>query len=284
MIYFTTSPDWGAIADWFRDHSGSLALALALLILVDQFLRRVVPPALRMAMAHRMVGQPEEEVRKRADTLIHVAQRSGWTAALILALLVILPELGVNITALVTGLGIAGIALGFGTQSLVRDILNGIFILAENQYSKGDVVRVAGLMGVVEEVGLRRTVLRDLDGTVHSVPNGEIRISSNFTREWSRVQVDITVAHGEDLDKVFAVISRVGEELARDPQLGPLILTPPQPLRVEAFQDTGIAIRVVGDTQPMQQWPVKGELLRRLKAAFDREGIRLAGAPPVEIG
>jgi len=275
MPYLITSPDWGAIIGWLAGHGPRILLILALLFLADQLLRRLVPPAVRVAVARQMAGKPEEEISQRADTLIHIFQRTGWTVALALAILTILPELGINVTALLAGLGIGGIALGFGAQSLVRDIIHGIFILAENQYSKGDVVRVAGVAGLVEEVGLRRTVLRDLDGIVHYIPNGEIRIASNFTKEWSRVNMNVSVAYGEDLDRVIEVINRVGQELAQDPEWGPLILKPPQVLRVDAFEESGIAIKILGDTVPIRQWDVMGELRRRLKAAFDAEGIEI---------
>jgi small conductance mechanosensitive channel len=173
------------------------------------------------------------------------------------------------------GLGVAGIAIGFGAQSLVRDLINGIFILLENQYGIGDVVTAAGISGLVEEVNLRRTILRDLDGIVHTIPNGEIRIASNFTKDYSRVNLNIPVAYGEDLDHVIAVINRIGKELAQDPAWQDLILKPPQVLRVDNFGDSGIEIKVLGDTRPIRQWDVMGELRRRLKKVFDEEGIEI---------
>jgi small conductance mechanosensitive channel len=191
------------------------------------------------------------------------------------ALFTTLPELGVNVTPILASVGIAGIAVGFGAQSLVKDVLTGLFILVENQYSKGDVVTLAGISGQVEEVGLRRTVLRDLDGIVHHVPNGEIAVASNLTQEWSRVNMNVSVAYGEDLDKVFEVINRVGHELAADAEFGPLILKAPQVLRVDAFGESGIAIKILGDTEPIRQWEVMGELRKRLKKAFDEEGIEI---------
>jgi small conductance mechanosensitive channel len=171
--------------------------------------------------------------------------------------------------------------VGFGAQSLVKDVLTGLFILAENQYSKGDVVTLAGISGQVEEVGLRRTVLRDLDGIVHHVPNGQIAVASNLTQEWSRVNMNVSVAYGEDLDRVFEVINRVGREMAADAEFGPLILKAPQVLRVEAFGESGIAIKVLGDTEPIRQWEVMGELRKRLIRAFLEESIRVPFPPHV---
>jgi len=187
----------------------------------------------------------------------------------------ILSEVGIDITPLLAGAGVAGIAIGFGAQSLIKDFLSGLFILLEDQYNKGDVVKIAGIAGLVEEVNLRRTVLRDLDGIVHSVPNGEITTASNYTRDWARVNLDVPVAYGEDLDHVMAVINRVGKELAEDEYFSKLVHTAPQALRVNNFGDSGIDIKILGETKPMMQWEVTGELRKRLKKAFDEAGIEI---------
>lgn len=212
---------------------------------------------------------------KRAKTLSNMAT---WTLGLLIGVIVlfmVLSKLGVNITPLLASAGVAGIAIGFGAQSLIKDFVSGIFISLEDQYNAGDVVKVAGIAGQVEEVNLRRTVLRDLDGILHTIPNGEITTASNYTRDWSRVNLDVPVAYGEDLDKVFAVINRVGKEMAADEYFKTLIKTPPQVLRVQNFGDSGIDIRILGDVRPMTQWEVTGELRKRLKKAFDNEGIEI---------
>ena len=193
----------------------------------------------------------------------------------LVALLMVLPELSVNIGALLAGVGIAGIAIGFGAQTIVRDALNGLFILIENQYGIGDVVTVAGVTGRVEEVNLRRTVLRDLDGVVHSVPNSEIRVASNYTRDWSGVNMNVTVAYDADLDRVTEVIDAVGRELAADAAYKRVIKEAPHVVRVDAFKDSGVSLKVLGVTKPMRQWEVMGELRRRLKKAFDAEKIEM---------
>ena len=226
-------------------------------------------------MSVRMQGQLEEEIKQRVNTLSRVLVGTGLVIIIIIALFTILAEVGINITAALAGFGIAGIAIGFGAQSLVRDIISGFLILLENQYGVGDVVRIADIAGLVEEINLRRTVLRDLDGIVHSVPNGEVRVASNFTKGYSRVNMNISVGYGEDLDHVIEVINRVGKEMSKDPYWGSLMLTPPQVLRVDAFEDSGIAIKILGDTKPIKQWDVMGELRRRLKRAFDEEGIEI---------
>lgn len=224
-----------------------------------------------MARGERTGG----EARKRTDTLVHVLTRSAEVGIWLIAGFMALSELGVDIAPILAGAGVAGVAVGFGAQSLVRDLIAGFFILMENQYGKGDVVNLAGIGGLVEEVNLRRTVLRDLDGTVHSVPNGEIRIASNLTREWSRVNLNIPVAYEEDLDRVTAIVNRVGQELAQDGYFGPLITEAPQVLRVDDFAESAVMLKVLGVTKPIRQWDVMGEFRKRLKLAFDREGIRI---------
>jgi len=269
------SIDWDRVTDWLVTHGLRILLILVVALVVDLILRYAVPRVIRPAVCRQMADKPEEEIEQRIRTLVAVLRSSGRVIVVIWALFTILPELGVNVTPILASVGIAGVALGFGAQSLVKDVISGLFILLENQYSKGDVVTVAGTTGLVEEVGLRRTVLRDLDGIVHHVPNGEISVASNLTQEWSRVNMNISVAYGEDLDKVFEVINRVGNELAADGEFGPLIIKPPQVLRVDAFEDSGIAIKILGDTEPIRQWDVMGELRKRLKKAFDEEGIEI---------
>jgi small conductance mechanosensitive channel len=188
----------------------------------------------------------------------------------------ILSELDIPIGPALAGLGVIGLAVGFGAQWLIRDLIAGTFILMENQYRIGDVIRIAGVAGGVEEVSLRKTVLRDLDGIVHNVPNGEIRVASNFTKMWSRAHLNISVAYKEDLDRVMAIIRKTWEEIADDPDWGAFLISKtPWLLRVDAFGDSGIVIKVVGETQPIKQWDVMGELRRRIKKVFDEQGIEI---------
>ena len=235
---------------------------------------RFIPRLIAVTLARR-AGESEEEVRKRADTLSRVLAGAGQVVVLLIAVFMVLSELEIPIAPILAGAGIAGIAIGFGAQSLIKDLIAGLFIILENQYRVGDVVRISDVSGLVEDINLRRTILRDLDGIVHVVPNGEIRVASNFTKEWSRVNLNVRVAYGEDLDHVISVINRVGKELADDPVWAPAILTPPQALRVDNLGDSGIEIKILGNTKPIRQWDVMGELRRRLKKAFDEEGIEI---------
>lgn len=249
-----------------------IVIAYFIFRLIKMFLPRLVS---RFVIARGRGRHSKSWFEKRSQTLSNMMT---WTLGLIIgviALFMILSELGINITPLLAGAGVAGLAIGFGAQSLIKDFVTGLFILLEDQYNKGDVVKIAGVAGLVEEVNLRRTVLRDLDGILHTIPNGEITTASNYTRDWARVNLDVPVAYGEDLDHVFAVINRVGKELAEDEYFSKLIKTPPQVLRVQNFGDSGIDIRVLGDVRPMKQWEVTGELRKRLKKAFDDEGIEI---------
>ncbi|MBI2886894.1 MAG: mechanosensitive ion channel family protein [Chloroflexi bacterium] len=238
-------------------------------------LQRLIPHAIRTTLRRQHEQETSEEVRKREDTLNHVALWSANAGLLLVVALTVLGELDVSLAPALASLGIAGVALGFGAQSLVKDVVAGMFILLEDQYRKGDVVRVAGVSGLVEEVNLRRTVLRDLDGIVHSIPNGEIRVASNFTREWSRVNLDIPVVYGTDLAIAQSAIDQVGQELAQDPLFGPMITEAPRFVRVDDLGDTGIVLKVLGVTKPMRQWEVAGEFRRRLLLAFAQAGVEI---------
>ena len=248
-------------------------LILFIVLVLTQLVQRFLSPLVRVAIREQMVGQPEVEIEKRIGTLSHVIYRTLLTVLTIAAVLMVLPELGVSVGPLIAGVGLVGLAIGFGAQSLVKDVINGLFILLENQYAKGDVVELAGVAGLVEDINLRRTVLRDLDGTVHFIPHSLVDKTSNLSKGFARVNLNVGVAYESDLEHVFAVINRVGEELANDADYGPLIRQAPRVERVDGFMDSSIDIIVLGVTEPIQQWAVTGELRRRLKAAFDAEGI-----------
>ena len=251
-------------------------IAVVIAIYVALWLvRRALEPAIRATVAPQMKDEPQVEIDKRVDTLQNVSYRAIYVIAVFVGLLTILPEFGINIGALLAAAGLIGLAVGFGAQSLVKDYISGLFILIENQYSKGDVIRIADVSGTVEDIDLRRTILRDLDGVVHSVPNGEITVASNMTQSESRVNTVIGVSYGDDLDHVFEVINRIGQELANDPAWSEAITGAPKVLGVDGFGDSSVDIRVLGETEPGRQWEVLRELRLRLKKAFDAEGIEI---------
>jgi small conductance mechanosensitive channel len=215
------------------------------------------------------------EVAKRIDTLDQLAGNVLRFFIVIIAGLMILRGFDLDIGPAIAGLGIVGIAVGFGAQQFVRDYLNGALILVENQFSKGDVVRIAGVSGTVEDFSLRRTTLRDLDGVVHSVPNGEIKVASNMTRLWSGINQDVTVAHGTDIDKAIEVVNQVGREMAEDPAWKRRVLDTPKVARVSAIGEAGVTLKILGTVRAPDQWEAAGELRRRLLTAFREHGIEI---------
>jgi len=263
------------LQDWFFGGGWRILLIVIIAVLVYYLVHHFAPIIIRSALIQRLSNKPEEDVIKRVRTLSTVIINTGLVVIGTISLFTILGELGIDIGPALAGIGIAGIAIGFGAQSLVKDFLSGLFIVLENHFSVGDVVSIADVSGIVEEMNLRRTVIRDLDGIVHVVPNGEIRVANNLTREWSRVNMNVEVGYNEDLDRVISVINRVGNELAEDPQWEPLIIKAPQVLRVDSFDDSGIAIKILGETKPIRQWDVMGEMRLRIKREFDRENIEI---------
>jgi len=266
------TPD--ATKAWFLEHGAKLLVILVVGVGLWFALRELLPPLVRRTIV-RTKGESKEGIKKRTDTLIAVLMGAGKIIIAVVIVFMLLSELDIPIGPALAGLGIAGIAVGFGAQYLIRDLIAGIFILLENQYRVGDVAKIADTTGLVEAITLRKTVLRDLDGIVHHIPNGEIRVASNYTRHFARVNLNISVAYGTDLDHAISVINRVGQELAADENWSKLIISAPQVLRVQKLGDSGIELKIVGDVKPLQHWAVTGELRLRLKKAFDEEGIEI---------
>ena len=263
------------VIDWLDTHGIRVLVIIIIAVALYFLLRHFTSLVIKGHISRQIKKQPKAEIQKRITTLSSALVTAGTIIIVIFAILTMLPEFGVNITAMLAGLGIVGIAVGFGAQSLIKDLLAGIFILLEDQYRVGDVAKIAGIGGLVEKIGLRHTVLRDLDGIVHSIPNGEIKVASNLTKGYSRVNLNISVAYGEDLDRVIEVINRVCEEMAEDPQWSANLISTPKVLRVDNLGDSGIDIKILGDTQPLRQWDVMGELRLRIKRTFDKEGIEI---------
>ncbi|MFP5343025.1 MAG: mechanosensitive ion channel family protein [Candidatus Limnocylindria bacterium] len=215
------------------------------------------------------------ELKKRMDTLDEFGARAIRAFVLIVAALMIMAQLGLNIGPAIAGLGVVGIAVGFGAQALVRDYLNGALILVENQFAKGDVVRLAGVAGTVEDFTLRRTTLRDLDGVVHTVPNGEITVASNLTRVWARINQDVTLAYGTDIERAITVVDAVGTAMRDDPLWKRRILEAPRVERVEALSEYGVTLKILGSVRAAEQWAAGGEFRKRLLAALEANGIEI---------
>jgi small-conductance mechanosensitive channel len=266
---------WATVVTWLVDHGIPILIIVVVGAVLWFVLNKLLPPLVRRAVARTKYKESKAAVEKRTNTLLSVFKGIGRVFIIIVAVMMILDEVGVAVAPVLAGFGIAGVAIGFGAQYLIRDLIAGIFIILENQYRVGDVARVADIAGLVEDITLRKTVLRDLDGIVHHVPNGEIKVASNFTRGFSRVNLNISVSYGTDLDHAISVINRVGKELTEDDKWREIIKSPPQVLRVDNLGDSGIDIKILGDVEPIRQWDVMGELRLRLKKAFDAEGIEI---------
>jgi len=261
--------------DWFMSSGIRIIVILAVAGVVYLAFKFSIPKLIKKLVYSRMTGEPDTEINKRAITLSSILVTIIKFIILIIAIVTILPEFGVNITTLIAGIGIGGLAIAFAAQNLVRDFITGFFILFEDQYRVGDVVTIAGITGTVEEFGLRRTILRDLDAKVHSIPNGKVEIATNFTKKYSRVNLNISVGYGENLGKVIEVINRVCQEMAEEAKWKDDFISTPAVLRVDNLGDSGIDIKILGDTKPACQWAIMGELRLRLKTTFDKEGIEI---------
>jgi len=264
-----------ATGNWLATDGLRILLILFMSWVVTRIARRVIPRVLSSIMLGQASTADHDEVLKRSETLSSVFVGAAVALVYVSALFMVLTELSVPVGPVLGGFGIAGIAVGFGAQHLVRDLIAGIFILAENQYRTGDVVTVAGISGLVESINLRRTVLRDLDGQVHVIPNGEITVASNKTKYWSRVNLDIGVAYKEDVDRVIEVLNEIGEEIAADRYYGLMLITPPQVLRLNSLDDSAVTFKMLGDCKPMKQWEIMGEMRKRIKTRLDAEGIEI---------
>ncbi|HEX7495257.1 MAG TPA: mechanosensitive ion channel family protein [Candidatus Limnocylindrales bacterium] len=280
----TFTPPWGGQPVDLGDNLKAAAAVLAIVVVAAVVIRlaHVFVGGIARALLNRenLEGTAQElssvELKKRTDTIetlgVNVIR---FFVVVIAGLMILHAGFNLDIGPAVAGLGIAGIAIGLGTQNLVRDYLNGALILIENQYARGDVVRIAGVSGKVEDFTLRRTTLRDQDGTVHTVPNGEITVASNLTRIWARVNQDVQVVYGTDIERATSVVDRVGQLLLADPEWGPRILAAPAVERVSALGELGVTLKVVGTVRAAEQWAVGGELRKRLLAAFAESGIEI---------
>ncbi|GGM99006.1 mechanosensitive ion channel protein MscS [Thermus composti] len=219
-------------------------------------------------------GELTREVVRR-KTLRTVGESALKVVVLVLGGLFFLSNLGLNVAALLAGAGVAGLAVSFAAQNLIRDFINGFFILLEDQYGVGDIVQIGGVGGQVERFNLRLTVLRDLEGRVHFIPNSEVRQVTVLTQEWSRAVVDVRVAYKEDVDRVLEVFRDEADRLYQDPEWQERFTAPPEVLGVQDLVDSAVVIRVLFSTKPGQQWAVAREFRRRIKKRLDQEGMEI---------
>ncbi|MDE3155732.1 MAG: mechanosensitive ion channel family protein [Acidobacteriota bacterium] len=245
---------------------GALGLTRAIHFLAEGLQNRLVGAGASVDVLER---------RKRVQTLARLMALTSDVLIMSIAVLMILRQVDVDITPILTGAGIVGLAVGFGAQNLVRDVISGFFIILENQVRVGDVASINGKSGLVEAIRLRTIVLRSLDGTVHVIPNGAITELSNMTKDFSYAVIDVGIAYKEDVDRVMAVLRGIGEGLQADAAWAPVILDALEVLGIDSFGDSAVVVRTRMKTMPSQQWAVGRELRRRIKRVFDEQQIEI---------
>jgi len=260
---------------WLSTHGIRIVLIFIGTGFVIRILKSVIHKTVSATVEKTYKLRDRVAIGKREATLESVFQSTMRVMVWIFALLMILSETGINIGPLLAGAGIIGLSFGFGGQYLIRDLITGLFIILEDQYRKGDVVSIGGITGKVEDLNLRRTIIRDMDGKEHIIPNGEISITSNHTKIWSRAHLKISVSYDTDLNKAISVLNRVGKEMAEDEKWKDDFITPMEATGVDDFGESDILIKFIGDTKPGKQWAIKREVRKRIKEAFDKEEIEI---------
>lgn len=253
-----------------------VALTVGITVLVMMFLRETLHRIVQRTVKSHKYSSPTEE-KKREDTLTGILHTASAVILWTIAGVVILYQLHINVAALLTGAGLVGVLIGFGAQNTIKDYLAGIFVIAENQYRVGDIVQLyadgANVSGVVEDITIRITKLRDLDGNVHIVQNGSAGPVTNLSFEFANVNINVGVGYTADLDKASEVINAVGIEQAGEDKWKASIIEPIQFLRVDSFNDSSITLKAVGKVQPAMQWDIAGDFRLRIRKAFDKAGI-----------
>lgn len=260
------------ILSWLTKNGPEILVILLIAYIIQRFSGTIIDKIIRRTV-RRDSFTSEEAEEKRENTLIGVFHGVVRLVVWLMAALIILSSVGVNIAPILAGAGVAGVALGFGAQYVVRDFLAGFFIIFENHFRIKDWICVGDICGEVEDIGLRTTILRDLDGTVHYVPNGQIKIASNLSQVFGRMNLDLSLAYEVDLEKAIDVINKVGKDLAEDKEWKDKIIEAPKFIRIDKFADSAMIVKILGDTKPLTQWETLGEFRKRLKLAFDKEGI-----------
>jgi small conductance mechanosensitive channel len=262
-----------AVVSWFLESGARIAL----IILLAGLVLRATSSAVRKFEHEAGRGESLDalERAKRVRTLGTLIENVMGVIAVGAALLMILRELNVDVLPLLTGAGIVGLAIGFGAQTLVKDVISGFFMILENQVRVGDVAVINGVSGVVESMKLRTITLRDVEGTVHVFPNGSVNTLANKSKDFSYAVLDVPVAYKEDTDRVIDVLRAVGEELRADSRFQASILQPMEIFGIEALSESSVTIKVRLKTLPLSQWDVARELRRRIKRAFEANGIEM---------
>lgn len=259
---------------WMLTHGSKILVILVLSFIASRISSKLIERAIRISLVsdqhQSLMGH-----KRRQDTLKRIFTGVSRIAIFTITLLMVLQQVGLDVGPILAGAGIIGLAVGFGGQYLIRDVISGLFIILENQYRIGDVVSFDGTGGLVVDISLRMTTIRDLDGTVHHIPHGEVKKVANLSKYFSRVNLNIGVGYNSNLEHVISVINAIGKELAMDPEWKEHIIKAPQFLRVDDFADSAIILKILGETQPIKQWDVAGELRKRIKIGFDQANIEI---------
>jgi len=262
---------------WFLQNGLSIIIIILVVFigfrLLKFFTKRLKKLVIRRALKKEESGN--SEIEKRANTLIGILNSVLKTIIWLIATMILLSKFGVDIAPILASAGILGLAVGFGAQELVRDVISGFFILLEDQVRTGDVAIINGTPGLVEEIALRTITLRDLAGVVHIFQNGKINSLSNMTKEWSAIVLEIGVAYKEDVDKVSKIMEEVSEALRNDPEFGKNILEPIEIFGLDKFADSALVIKARIRTKPAEQWAIGRAYRARLKKAFDAQNIEI---------
>ncbi|HET9743020.1 MAG TPA: mechanosensitive ion channel family protein [Terriglobales bacterium] len=275
-IWKRLSADWhDDFANWIRD---DLPRLIVILIIAFVLLRLLSIFSRKLQEFSNREELPSHIRARQLRTLASVIHGGGVVVIYFVALLEILEVFKINVGPFLASAGIAGLAIGFGAQTLVHDVINGFFIVLDNIYDIGDVVKLGSVQGTVEHMSLRMTVLRDDTGTVHSVPNSAIQIISNMTRDWAQVALHVSVDYGESSDRIIGLLREVGKELENDPEFGPYIVAAPDVPGIDRVNGSEVDYLMVSKVRPGKQYAVKRELRRRIKECFEKNKIK-AGSP-----
>ena len=264
--------DWrGDWENFLRKHAPKIVLGLVVAVILVRLLKVTTA---RLAKLSRSEALPSALRAQQLRTLASVLNSVGIAIIVFLAAMQILPVLGINMGPLLASAGVAGLAIGFGAQTLVHDVINGFFILMENQYDVGDVVRIADVSGAVENMTLRRTTLRDDTGAVHIIPNSEIKTVTNLTRDWTQAALHVSVDYHENSDRIVELLQQVGSDLRNDPRFSELLVSDPQVPGIERVAGGEVDYLMLIKTRPGQQYAVSRELRRRIKETFEKNKVQ----------
>lgn len=262
------------IIEWLSKH-GIAIVGILLMSALAYWLLGIITRTVSKQI-QELDEEEDSELDKRTETIFRVVRSTGIVLILSTAVLMILTEFGIPVTPVLASVGFVGLAFGLGAQTLVQDMISGLFILIENQYTVGDSIKVSGVSGTVEQMTLRATMVRDLQGTLHVVPNGEIRVVANKSRTWSRAVLNVNITYDDDVDAAMAALTEIGEAIMADPAVEPLLLETPTVTGIEGLDDWAVRLRILAKTEPGAHWAVQRALRRQIRLVFAEKGIGLA--------